>query len=41
VHFSAIQTDGYRSLDERQAVEFDITAGSNGAQTINVWSAAQ
>ena len=27
VHFSAIQSDGYRSLDENQKVEFDITQG--------------
>jgi cold shock protein len=32
VHFSAIQTDGYRSLDEGQAVEFDVTAGPKGPQ---------
>jgi len=27
VHFSAIQAAGYRSLDEGQAVEFDVTSG--------------
>ena len=27
VHFSAIQADGYRSLDENQRVEFEVTQG--------------
>jgi CspA family cold shock protein len=36
VHFSAIQSGGYRSLDEGQAVEFDITQGPKGAQAANV-----
>jgi CspA family cold shock protein len=36
VHFSAIQAAGYRSLDEGQAVEFDITQGPKGAQAANV-----
>jgi CspA family cold shock protein len=36
VHFSAIQTDGYRSLNEGQAVEFDITPGPKGPQAANV-----
>jgi cold shock protein len=36
VHFSAIQAAGYRSLDEGQAVEFDITQGPKGAQAENV-----
>ncbi len=30
VHFSEIQMDGYKTLDEGQAVEFDITNGQNG-----------
>jgi hypothetical protein len=36
VHFSAIQSAGYRSLDEGQAVEFDVTAGPKGPQAANV-----
>lgn len=30
VHFSEIQMDGYRTLEEGAAVEFEITTGSNG-----------
>ena len=36
VHFSAIQTDGYKSLDENQKVEFDLTQGPKGPQAENV-----
>ena len=36
VHFSAIQADGYRSLDENQRVEFDVTQGPKGPQAENV-----
>jgi cold shock protein len=36
VHFSAIQSTGYRSLDEGQAVEFDVAQGSKGPQAANV-----
>lgn len=36
VHFSAIQGEGFKTLDEGQAVEFDITQGSRGAQAENV-----
>src|SRR5918994_5226862 len=36
VHFSAIQSTGYRSLDEGQTVEFDVTSGPKGAQAANV-----
>jgi CspA family cold shock protein len=36
VHFSAIQTDGFKSLDEGQSVEFDITDGNRGPQAANV-----
>lgn len=30
VHFSEIQMDGFKTLDEGQAVTFDITTGQNG-----------
>ena len=30
VHWSEIQMDGYKTLDEGQAVEFEITQGDNG-----------
>jgi CspA family cold shock protein len=36
VHFSAIQTSGYRSLNEGQAVEFDVAQGPKGPQAANV-----
>jgi CspA family cold shock protein len=36
VHFSAIQTQGYKSLDENQKVEFDVTQGPKGPQAENV-----
>jgi cold shock protein len=36
VHFSAIQMEGYRSLDEGQLVEFDVTQGPKGLQAANV-----
>ena len=36
VHFSAIQRSGYRSLDEGQAVEFEVTSGPKGLQAANV-----
>ncbi|ANY68530.1 cold shock domain-containing protein [Paenibacillus algorifonticola] len=36
VHFSAIQSEGFKSLDEGQEVEFDITEGNRGAQAANV-----
>jgi cold shock protein len=36
VHFSAIQTDGYKSLDENQKVEFDLAQGPKGPQAENV-----
>lgn len=32
VHYSAIQMDGYRSLDEGQRVEFEITQSDRGPQ---------
>jgi CspA family cold shock protein len=36
VHFSAIQGDGYKSLDEGQQVEFEVTSGQKGPQAANV-----
>ena len=30
VHFSEIQSDGFKTLDEGQAVAFDVTTGQNG-----------
>ena len=36
VHFSAIQTDGFKSLDEGQAVTFDVEEGNRGPQAANV-----
>lgn len=38
VHFSAIQADGYKSLNEGQAVEFEVTKGPKGLQAANVTS---
>ena len=35
-HFSAIQGDGYKSLNEGQAVEFEVTKGPKGLQAANV-----
>ena len=35
-HYSAIQTSGFRSLDENQRVEFEITQGQKGPQAENV-----
>jgi len=40
VHFSAIQTSGYRSLDEGAQVEFEVTRGPKGLQASNVAIAA-
>ncbi|HVE95854.1 MAG TPA: cold-shock protein [Pseudonocardiaceae bacterium] len=36
VHFSAIQGDGYRSLDENQRVEFESSQGPKGPQAESV-----
>jgi len=36
VHFSAIQTSGYRSLTEGQPVQFDVVKGAKGWQAENV-----
>ena len=39
VHFSAIQQDGFKTLEEGQAVEFDIVEGARGQQAANVTKA--
>jgi cold shock protein len=36
VHFSAIQGEGYKTLEEGQGVEFEITQGPKGLQAANV-----
>ncbi|MEK6660543.1 MAG: cold-shock protein [candidate division NC10 bacterium] len=36
VHFSAIQGEGYKSLTDGQAVEFEVTTGPKGLQAANV-----
>ncbi len=36
VHHSAIQGDGYKTLDEGQQVEFEVTQGPKGEQASNV-----
>ncbi len=38
VHFSAIQGDGYRTLQEGAEVEFDVESGPKGLQAANVTS---
>jgi cold shock protein len=40
VHFSAIQMDGYKSLNEGQAVEFEVTKGPKGLQASAVRAAS-
>jgi CspA family cold shock protein len=35
-HFSAIQSSGYRSLDENQKVEFEVEQGQKGLQATNI-----
>ncbi|OXM84146.1 cold shock domain-containing protein [Paenibacillus rigui] len=36
VHFSAIQGEGFKTLEEGQSVEFEITQGNRGPQAANV-----
>jgi len=36
VHFSAIKRDGFKSLNEGDAVEFDVSQGPKGLQAANV-----
>lgn len=36
VHYSAIQSEGFKSLDEGQEVSFDIEQGNRGPQAVNV-----
>lgn len=36
VHFSAIQSDGFKSLNENDEVQFDIVQGPKGRQAANV-----
>ncbi|MGT2933535.1 cold-shock protein [Streptococcus catagoni] len=35
-HFSEIQSNGFKSLDENQKVEFDVTDGQRGPQASNI-----
>ena len=36
VHFSAIQTDGFKTLEEGQEVEFEVVQGAKGPQAADV-----
>lgn len=36
VHYSSIQSDGYKSLNDGQAVEFDVVPGKKGEEAQNV-----
>ena len=38
-HFSSIQSDGFKSLDEDQKVEFDVEVGQRGPQAVNITKA--
>lgn len=36
VHYSGLTMDGFKSLEEGQEVEFEVTEGSKGPQAVNV-----
>ena len=36
VHYSGIQSNGFKSLEEGQAVEFEVIEGQKGPQAVNV-----
>ena len=36
LHHSAIQGDGFKTIDEGQEVEFEVTQGDKGEQAVNV-----
>ena len=40
VHYSAVKGDGYKTLEEGQEVEFEVTQGPKGDQATNVTKAA-
>lgn len=40
VHFSAIQSDGYRSLNEGESVEFEVQQGPKGLNAVAVTRSA-
>lgn len=36
VHYSGLNMDGFKTLEEGQTVEFDVTEGTKGPQAVNV-----
>ena len=36
VHYTGLNMDGFKTLDEGQAVEFEVTEGEKGTQAVNV-----